>query len=120
MPALQSLRAADRLFRALADPTRLRLLNLLVAGELCVCDIMELLDLPQSTASRHLAYLRRAGLVETRRAGKFAHYRLVAGPAPLERRVTTWIRGAVREVQGMARERARAAARIRQRAEAPC
>ena len=54
----------DALFRGFADPIRLRVLNVLAAGELCVCDIVEILDLPQPTVSRHLAYLRRCGLVE--------------------------------------------------------
>ncbi|HEY7569516.1 MAG TPA: metalloregulator ArsR/SmtB family transcription factor, partial [Gemmatimonadaceae bacterium] len=52
-PALKQL---DRLFRGFADPTRLRVLNVLAAGELCVCDIVEILGLPQPTVSRHLAY----------------------------------------------------------------
>src|SRR3954468_23179515 len=66
----------ERLFRALADPTRLRILGLLLAGEVCVCDIHESLRIPQSKASRHLAYLRQSGLVETRRDGLWVHYRL--------------------------------------------
>jgi ArsR family transcriptional regulator len=66
----------DRLFKALADETRLRILGLLLAGEVCVCDIHESLKIPQSKASRHLAYLRRSGLVETRRSGLWIHYRL--------------------------------------------
>ena len=64
------------LFKALADSTRLRMLNLLAAGEVCVCHIHESLRIPQSKASRHLAYLRRAGLVEARRDGLWMHYRL--------------------------------------------
>lgn len=63
-------------YKALADATRLRILMLLVEGEVCVCDIHDTLRLPQPTASRHLAYLRRAGLVEARRAGTWMHYRL--------------------------------------------
>jgi len=66
----------ERLFKALADVTRLRILGLLLAGEICVCDIHETLKIPQSKASRHLAYLRRSGLVETRREGLWIHYRL--------------------------------------------
>jgi ArsR family transcriptional regulator, arsenate/arsenite/antimonite-responsive transcriptional repressor len=66
----------ETLFKALADATRLRILGLLLAGEVCVCDIHESLRIPQSRASRHLAYLRRAGLVETRREGLWIHYRL--------------------------------------------
>src|SRR5262249_48761667 len=60
----------------LADATRLRILGLLLTGEVCVCDIHESLRIPQSKASRHLAYLRRSGLVETRREGLWIHYRL--------------------------------------------
>jgi ArsR family transcriptional regulator len=66
----------DAMFRAFADPTRLRILNLLLAGELCVCDIVNTLRVPQPTASRHLAYLRRAGLVQARRDGLWIHYKL--------------------------------------------
>src|ERR1700716_1668581 len=66
----------ESLFKALADATRLRILGLLLAGEVCVCDIHESLKIPQSKASRHLAYLRRSGLVETRRDGLWIHYRL--------------------------------------------
>src|SRR3954465_2098700 len=66
----------ESLFKALADSTRLRILGLLLAGEVCVCDIHESLKIPQSRASRHLAYLRKSGLVETRREGLWVHYRL--------------------------------------------
>ncbi|WP_305043992.1 ArsR/SmtB family transcription factor [Geoalkalibacter sp.] len=65
-----------RLFKALADETRLRILALLTRGELCVCDLMSILDLPQSTVSRHLAYLRNAGLVVDRRQGVWMYYQL--------------------------------------------
>jgi ArsR family transcriptional regulator len=66
-------------FKALADETRLRILALLNEGELCVCDLMAILDLPQSTVSRHLAYLRNAGWVEDRRQGIWMYYRLAGG-----------------------------------------
>jgi ArsR family transcriptional regulator, arsenate/arsenite/antimonite-responsive transcriptional repressor len=66
----------ERLFKALADATRLRILGLLLTGEVCVCDIHESLRIPQSKASRHLAYLRKSGLVATRREGLWVHYRL--------------------------------------------
>jgi ArsR family transcriptional regulator len=65
-----------RLFRALADPTRLRLLNLMADQEVCVCYLVEILGLPQPKISRHLAYLRAAGLVDARRDGKWMHYKL--------------------------------------------
>jgi ArsR family transcriptional regulator len=66
----------DVLFRALADPTRLRLLNLLSEQEMCVCYFTEVLRAPQPKISRHLAYLRRAGIVASRRDGKWMHYKL--------------------------------------------
>lgn len=71
------------MFGALADATRLRILGLLSDGEVCVCHIHEALRLPQPTVSRHLAYLRRAGLVHTRRQGLWVHYRLaeIADPS---------------------------------------
>jgi len=66
----------NRLFRALADPTRLRLLNLMSEQEICVCYFTEVIAAPQPKISRHLAYLRRAGIVAARREGKWMHYRL--------------------------------------------
>lgn len=64
------------LFAALADPTRLRLLNLMQGREVCVCYFVEILSQGQPKISRHLAYLRRAGIVEARREGKWMHYRI--------------------------------------------
>jgi ArsR family transcriptional regulator len=66
------------LFLALADRTRLRLLNLMRDGEICVCFLVEVLKTNQPKISRHLAYLRRAGVVAARREGKWMHYRIVA------------------------------------------
>ena len=66
----------ERLFQALGDATRLRILGLLLAGEICVCDIHETLRISQPKASRHLAYLRRSGLVAARRQGLWGYYRL--------------------------------------------
>lgn len=67
---------ADAKFRAFSDQTRLRILHLLKAGELCVNDLVEIVGVPQPTASRHLAYLRRAELVVTRRIGQWTYYTL--------------------------------------------
>jgi ArsR family transcriptional regulator, arsenate/arsenite/antimonite-responsive transcriptional repressor len=67
----------ELLFRALADRTRLRLLNLMGDDEVCVCFLVEALKLTQPKISRHLAYLRRAGIVASRRDGKWMHYRLI-------------------------------------------
>jgi len=64
------------LFAALADPTRLRLLNLMDRREVCVCYFVEILKQSQPKISRHLAYLRRAGIVSARREGKWMHYRI--------------------------------------------
>jgi ArsR family transcriptional regulator, arsenate/arsenite/antimonite-responsive transcriptional repressor len=66
----------DRLFRAFSDRTRLRILHLLQDGELCVCDLVSILRVPQPTASRHLAYLRRAGLVRVRKERSWNYYSL--------------------------------------------
>jgi ArsR family transcriptional regulator len=69
----------ESLYRTLADGTRLRILALLAGGggEICVCHLHESLRLPQPTVSRHLAYLRKSGLVDSRRDGLWVHYRLV-------------------------------------------
>jgi ArsR family transcriptional regulator, arsenate/arsenite/antimonite-responsive transcriptional repressor len=75
--------AMERLFQALGDATRLRILGLLLTGEVCVCHIHESLRIPQPKASRHLAYLRRAGLVETRREGLWVYYRLADALDPV-------------------------------------
>jgi ArsR family transcriptional regulator len=79
-PAIKDLDELTAVYAALADPTRLRILSLLGEDEICVCHIHASLDVPQPTASRHLAYLRKAGLVEARRDGIWMHYRL----APIE------------------------------------
>lgn len=70
----------ETVFKALADATRLRILGLLLTGEICVCHIHESLRISQPKASRHLAYLRKAGLVDTRRDGLWVHYRMATLP----------------------------------------
>lgn len=72
-------------FAALADENRLRLLSLMSEGEICVCVLQEALATNQPKISRHLAYLRRAGLVLSRREGKWIHYSLKKQPAKLQR-----------------------------------
>src|SRR5574341_224338 len=67
---------AERLLKALADQTRLRIAVLLSHGELCVCDLTEVLQLPQSTVSRHMAVMRASELVSDRRANRWVHYRV--------------------------------------------
>jgi len=71
------------LFKTLADPTRLRLLNLLSCGETCVCELADTLHVVQPKVSRHLARLKRARLVDARRSGKWTHYRWAQHGDPL-------------------------------------
>ena len=87
MASDKRLASLETLFKALADDTRLRILGLLQAGEICVCDIHGRLDLPQPLVSRHLAYLRRSGLVEGRRDGLWVHYRIAQLPDPVTQTV---------------------------------
>ena len=74
--------SADKFFQALGDTTRLRLLNLMGEHEICVCYFVEILGQSQPKISRHLAYLRRAGIVRARREGKWMHYRILPPPDP--------------------------------------
>jgi len=91
-PHIKDLDALTSVYAALADPTRLRILSLLRDGEICVCHLHAGLDVPQPTASRHLAYLRKAGLVEARRQGVWMHYRLAELANPV---VATVVRSAL-------------------------
>src|SRR5688572_21755621 len=92
-------------FAALADPSRLRLLHLMKDGEICVCFLQGTLRTNQPKISRHLAYLRRAGLVEARRDGKWMHYQLRKLPRPLQRILSEAFKatGDERQVQNDAR-----------------
>ena len=78
-----ALQESTHQFKAFADPTRLRILNLLSERELCVCHLVDILDEPQPKISRHLAMLRRAGLVSARVEGPWRHYALPAEPTGL-------------------------------------
>ena len=94
----------ERVLRALADATRLRILGLLLAGEVCVCDIHETLRIPQPKASRHLAYLRRAGLVEARREGLWMHYRLADPSDPIVATIRSAVTHALGHVETIRRD----------------
>ena len=87
---------AERFFQALGDNTRLSLLNLMGEQEICVCYLVEILGQSQPKISRHLAYLRRAGIVAARRDGKWMHYRIVmpseTGAAQVLRQTLAWLR----------------------------
>src|SRR5882762_4480918 len=79
----------ELLFKALADRTRLRVINLIGDEEVCVCFFVEILRTNQPKISRHLAYLRRAGIVGARRQGPWMHYRIVEPPDRDAARVLT-------------------------------
>src|SRR5260370_10302159 len=95
------------LFKTLADPTRLRLLNLLACGETCVCELTDRMLVVQPKVSRHLAHLKRAGLVEARRDGKWMHYRWAQQADPLVRHVLSGLREWMTKDDRMNGERSR-------------
>src|SRR5688500_18379605 len=82
----------ELLFKALADPTRLRLIHLMGDDEVCVCSCVERLKSSQPKVSRHLAYLRRAGLVTSRRDGKWIYYRLIHPSNPCASKILRVVR----------------------------
>lgn len=118
--AVLSVAGLDGLFKGFADPTRIRILNLLAAGELCVCDLVALLRLSQPTVSRHLAYLRRAGLVAARPDLKFTYYRLADSGNPVHRSLLGCVRSTFRGIAPLGREREAAESRVAARRALPC
>jgi ArsR family transcriptional regulator, arsenate/arsenite/antimonite-responsive transcriptional repressor len=97
----------ENLFSALADRTRLRLLSLMADGEVCVCFFVEVLQVSQPKISRHLAYLRNAGVVEARRDGKWMHYRIVEPPDAHAARIFKEVRAWLADDEAMKRDRQR-------------
>ena len=95
----------ESLFKALADKTRLRILALLGNNEVCVCHIHDSLGLPQPTVSRHLAYLRKSGLVATRRDGVWMHYQVSRSLSPVFRGVVTAAVDAVQHLPATIQDR---------------
>jgi len=95
----------EELFKALADKTRLRILALLGNNEVCVCHIHDSLGLPQPTVSRHLAYLRKSGLVAVRRDGVWMHYQLSRSLNPVVQRVVAAAVDALQQVDATAQDR---------------
>lgn len=98
--------ALERLFGALADGTRLRLLNLVSGGEICVCHLTTVLRESQPNVSRHLAYLRAAGLVEARRDGRWMHYRAQEPDDPAAAAILKATLSSIRGRPQMERDRA--------------
>ncbi len=92
------------MFKALSDVTRLRALNLLLEGELCVCDVMKVLGITQSKASRHLVYLKNAGLVKSRRAGLWMHYSLIPPRSGVHRRLLSVVAQSRQEMAVLRRD----------------
>ena len=94
-------------FQALGDKTRLRLLNLMGEQEVCVCYFVEILGAPQPKISRHLAYLRSAGIVSARREGKWMHYRIVMPPHSGASQILRQTLDSFRDEKAMQADRAR-------------
>lgn len=115
-----ALAGVDARLKSIADPTRLRILNLLASGELCVCDVVDILALPQPTVSRHLGQLRRSGLVAATREWKFAHYRLSPARDAVHASILACVDAAMRTVPSLASERSEAARHAAERARLPC
>lgn len=108
MPKAATPPDVDTVFKAFSDRTRLRILNLLHGSqELCVCDIFEVLGLQQAKVSRHLAYLRRAGLVDTRRDGQWIYYRLSPASGSFHQKMLECISCCMSEVPELQTDRKR-------------
>jgi len=94
----------DSIFRACSDRTRLRILHLLSGGELCVCQMVEVLEVPPAKASRHLAALRKAGLVVARKDAQWAYYRLAPAKGDFHRKLLQCLVSGFQEVPELARD----------------
>jgi ArsR family transcriptional regulator len=113
LPTASNLDGSVNLLKALADPIRLRLLNLLATGEICVCHLHEALELPQPTVSRHLAYLRKRGLVVGRKEGLWVYYRLAKPASTLHRRLLACVASCLGDHEVLSSDRERLARRSR-------
>jgi ArsR family transcriptional regulator, arsenate/arsenite/antimonite-responsive transcriptional repressor len=100
----RELSRVDRLLKALADPTRLRIVGLLEAGEICVCHVHDSLKISQPKASRHLAYLRRAGVVLAEKRGLWVYYRLAPQPTGVAQRLLDAARDCVTHLETAKRD----------------
>ncbi len=99
----------DSMFRAFSDRTRLRILHVLQGGELCVGDIVEILEVPQPRISRHLAYLRKSKLVAVRKSGLWSHYSLTPAKTPFHRKLLECLAKCFAEVPELQADIVRAA-----------
>jgi ArsR family transcriptional regulator, arsenate/arsenite/antimonite-responsive transcriptional repressor len=107
--SLSSRRSVDLMFRAFSDRTRLRILSLLRGREVCVGDIVEILQVPQPRISRHLAYLRRAQLVSVRKAGLWCYYSLASADSAFHKRLLSCLENCFSEVPEIQADQIRAA-----------
>ena len=94
----------DLMFRAFSDRTRLRILHMLRGGELCVCDLVTVIDVPQPKISRHLAYLRRAGLVLGEKQGLWCHYTLAPARTPFHKKLLECLENCFQDVPELAED----------------
>jgi len=101
----------DLMFRAFSDRTRLRILHLLRDGELCVCDLVDVLAVPQPKASRHLAYLRKAGLVVARKQGLWSYYSLAPTRNTFHEKLLDCLASCFNDVPELAKDAKRLCAR---------
>lgn len=108
MPPRAASKAVSDKFAAFSDPTRLRILHLIREGELCVGDLVTILDMPQPTVSRHLAYLRRSALVETRKSGLWTYYSLAPAGSDFHRRLLDCLAACFADVPELRKDTARA------------
>ena len=99
----------DQLFKAFSDETRLRILNLLAQGEQCVCEFQMVLRVPQPKISRHLAYLRRMGLIQERKQGKWVIYALTEARDPVHAALLRCVRGCFQEIETLKQDLGRRA-----------
>jgi ArsR family transcriptional regulator len=113
--------AQVELFQALGDPTRLRLVNLLTqTGEICVCELVDALELPQYNVSRHLQILLKAGWLEDRKVGKWVYYRVARDLKPYHRSMLRAIDQLREEREDFRRDEQRASRRLKLRRDGMC
>ncbi len=94
------------MFRAFSDRTRLRIVHLLKPGELCVCDLVAVLDVPQPKISRHLSYLRKAGFVIARKDGLWSYYQLAPASGAFHRKMLDCVATCFTDVPELAKDAA--------------
>jgi ArsR family transcriptional regulator len=109
------LKRVDLMFRAFSDRTRLRILFLLRQRELCVCDLVEILSIPQPKVSRHLAYLRKSGLVVGSRNGVWIHYTLARAATKFHRQLLNCLESCLQDIPELTRDTKRLIDRLGER-----